>query len=48
MIKGEAKGTTPQTYDLLDPPTTGTQGTHPDAAQYTAAKLLGTKIMPKH
>ena len=43
LIKGEALGTTPQTYDLLPFPTTWAQGSHPDAKEFAAAKSHGTK-----
>ena len=47
VIKGEAKGTTPQTHDLLELPITGAQDTlmlHNMLQQ----KPLGTKRIPKH
>ena len=40
LIKGEALGMNPQTYDLLKKPTTGsTTHTHPDPKEYTIARV---------
>ena len=39
LIKGEALGTNPQTYDLLKKPTTSVTGTsHPDPKDYAITK----------
>ena len=44
VIKGEALGTNPQTYNLLMKPTTGlTTSSHPDPKDYTIAKVDGNK-----
>ena len=38
IIKGEALGTTPQTYDHLPKPTTSQGGSHPNAKEYAVTK----------
>ena len=44
IIKGEALGTTPQTYDCLPKPTTGSMTfSHPDTKEYTVAKADWSK-----
>ena len=41
--QGEALGTTPQTYGILEKPTLCAQGSHPDAVQYATAKAIWNK-----
>ena len=44
LIKGETLGTSPQTYNLRQKPTTGATGTsHPDPKDYTIAKADWSK-----
>ena len=48
VIKGEILGTTPQTYDILNSPTTGPQGMHPDPVSVLPQILPGKRRTPRH